>query len=78
MNRKKGKMVSVKVQPFHGSVLELGVQVAPVARVIDQDHRGDGEAAERVQRREPLLLQVHALLLFGIAMAELLHMTGIA
>ena len=29
-------------------VIELGVGVGPVARVVDQDHERDGEAAEDV------------------------------
>jgi hypothetical protein len=29
-------------------VIELGVDVGPVAGIVDQDHEGDGEAAEDV------------------------------
>ena len=31
-----------------GGVVELGVGVGPVAGVVDEDHEGDGEAAEDV------------------------------
>src|ERR1017187_9982984 len=31
-----------------GGVVELGVDVGPVAGIVDQDHEGDGEAAENV------------------------------
>ena len=39
--------------PVPGDVQERPVDVPPVAGVVDEDHRGDGRAAEDVERQEP-------------------------
>ena len=37
-----------------GGVVELGVGVGPVAGVVDEDHEGDGEAAEDVDGEDAI------------------------
>src|SRR5262249_10916955 len=36
-------------------VFQLGVQMTPVARIIHQQHAGDGESTEGVEGRQPIL-----------------------
>ena len=52
MKRKKGKIRSVGVQPFHSACSERPVDVPPVAGVVHDDHRRHGRAAEDVERHE--------------------------
>ena len=53
MNRKNGKIRSVGVQPFHVGVLERRIDRAPRAGVVHEQHSGDGQAAEDVERQQP-------------------------